>query len=448
MKHPRILAVHDISCIGRCSLTVAIPIISAAGIECSGIPTAILSTHTGGFTGFTYRDLTDDIKPIQRHWNTLGIEFDAFYTGFLGSCEQVDLVRELFDDLSHEGSTIYVDPVMADAGKLYSVFDDQFPSEMRKLCERADVIMPNLTELCMMIGQEWKDGPYTREYIDEMLEHGRDFGAKMIVLTGVSFEQGKVGAVYRDFVTGETGEVMRDKIPGYFHGTGDVFASALVGACESGLPMSKALEAAVDLTVDSIKDTVASGEDVRYGVNFERHLADYISRIHSGSDGISIRIATGSEDYRTIASLARTIWAETYSDILTDSQIVYMIERFQSYEAIVDQISGQGYTYLLIQDDLKPIGFCAYVPDDRGIFLSKIYIEEGNRGKGISKMVFDRLIDITRDLGKDIIHLTVNRNNDRAVSVYLHQGFMIVEEKDTPIGEGFFMNDYIMELRI
>ncbi|MBR3477470.1 MAG: bifunctional hydroxymethylpyrimidine kinase/phosphomethylpyrimidine kinase, partial [Candidatus Methanomethylophilaceae archaeon] len=160
MRQKRILAVHDISCVGKCSLTVALPIISAAGVECAVLPTAVLSTHTGGFTGFTFRDLTGDIKPIGAHWSSLGIRFDAIYTGFLGSFEQIELVKELIDGMSGQDVKVYVDPVMADKGKMYSVFGPDFPAGMRSLCEKADLIMPNMTELAFMLGFEYKDVPY------------------------------------------------------------------------------------------------------------------------------------------------------------------------------------------------------------------------------------------------------------------------------------------------
>ncbi|MBQ8644724.1 MAG: pyridoxamine kinase [Candidatus Methanomethylophilaceae archaeon] len=281
MNQERILAVHDISCVGRCSLTVALPIVSSVGIECSVLPTAVLSTHTGGFTGFTYRDLTEDIVPIEEHWKTLDLKFDAFYTGFLGSFEQIDLVMKLVDELSHEGTTVYVDPVMGDKGNLYSVFGPDFPAGMRRLCEKADVIIPNLTELSFMMGREYVEGPYTREYIDSVLEDAREFGVDRIIITGISFEEGMVGAVFLDYNTGEKGEVMRPEIPGYYHGTGDVFGSALVGACESGLSLSDAVEVAVDFTVGSITRTREAGTDIRYGVNFEGGLFDYISDVRA-----------------------------------------------------------------------------------------------------------------------------------------------------------------------
>lgn len=446
MKHERILAVHDISCVGRCSLTVAIPIISSVGIECSGLPTAVLSTHTGGFTGYTYRDLTDDIVPIDDHWKSLGITFDAFYTGFLGSFEQIDIVSRLFDDLRHDGTTVYVDPVMADAGKLYPVFGPDFPQGMRRLCEKADVIMPNLTELCLMLGEEWIPGPYDRRYIDSMLEKAHGFGVRKVVLTGISFEDGKVGAVYKDFETGECGDVMRPEIPGYYHGTGDVFGSALVGACECGLPLSKAVEAAVNLTVSSIIRTYESGEDVRYGVNFEIGLRDYIAEVDEGRP-VKVVEATTDADLTTIESLARDIWTESYEGIVPRAQTDYMVERFQTAPALREQI-GKGYTYLIVTVDGVPAGYCGYVPDDKGLFLSKIYISKDYRGSGLSTKLFDRLRVIARTLGKDRVHLTVNRNNAHAISVYEHEGFVGVGTADTLIGEGFVMNDYLMELRV
>ena len=182
MTHGRILAVHDISCVGRCSLTVALPIVSSVGIECSVLPTAVLSTHTGGFTGFTYRDLTEDIVPIQNHWKTLDLTFDGFYTGFLGSFEQIDLVRDLIDKTSNEKTTVYVDPVMGDNGKLYTIFDEALAKKMATLCEKADVLMPNLTELCYMLDLEYKDGPYTWDYIEEVLKKAEQFGLQKIVI--------------------------------------------------------------------------------------------------------------------------------------------------------------------------------------------------------------------------------------------------------------------------
>ena len=448
MHQERILAIHDISCVGRCSLTVAIPIISSVGIECSGLPTAVLSTHTGGFTGYTYRDLTEDMVPIDEHWQTLGIRFDAFYTGFLGSFEQIDIVKKLFRDLSHEGTRIYVDPVMADKGKLYPVFGPDFPAGMRQLCEMADVIMPNLTELSFMLGIEYKEGPYTREYIDSVLDLAKGFGIKQIVLTGISFEEGKVGAVYRDYATGETGDVMREEIPGYYHGTGDVFSSAFVGAFESGLSLRDAVTAAVNLTVGSIIRTYDAKVDIRYGVNFEAGLGAYIREVDAGRNGMTIFPAVSDDDIRIISSIGCSVWREAYEGIVPKDQVEYMLERFQSFEAMKEQIESEGYTYLMIKDGARNIGYAGYVPRGDRLFLSKIYIVKDYRGHGYSGPVFAHLRDVARSLGLKGVYLTVNRDNERSISVYRHEGFEIVESQDNPIGEGFVMHDYVMEMRV
>lgn len=447
MKQERILAIHDVSCVGRCSLTVALPIISSVGIECSVLPTAVLSTHTGGFTGFTYRDLTEDITPIRDHWRTLDITFDAVYTGFLGSFEQIDLVMDMIDSVSKDGTKVYVDPVMGDKGRLYTVFGPDFPAGMRRLCEKADVIMPNLTELTLMLGEEFVDAPYTREYIDGILERARVFGAERIIITGVSFQEGMVGAVYMDYTTGERGEVMRAEVPGYYHGTGDVFGSALVGACESGLSLGKAVEAAVDLTVGSIIRTRDAGSDVRYGVNFEAGLGDYITGIRNARSVPSLIPVTTDGQLEVLGSVARTVWNEAYGDILSQDQIDYMLDRFQSADAMREQIS-QGYTYLAITVDGDVIGYTGYVPDDRGLFLSKLYILREYRGRGYARTAVDRLRDVATSLGLGCIHLMVNRDNKDAIGLYGHLGFRTVDSVDTPIGGGFVMNDHIMELRI
>lgn len=447
MQQERILAIHDVSCVGRCSLTVALPIISSVGIECSVLPTAVLSTHTGGFTGFTYRDLTEDIIPIRDHWRTLDITFDAVYTGFLGSFEQIDLVMDMIDSVSKDGTKVYVDPVMGDKGKLYTVFGPDFPAGMRRLCEKADVIMPNLTELTLMLGEEYVEAPYTREYIDGILERARVFGAERIIITGVSFQEGMVGAVYMDCTTGERGEVMRAEIPGYYHGTGDVFGSALVGACESGLSLGKAVEAAVDLTVGSIIRTRDAGSDVRYGVNFEAGLGDYITGIRNARSVPSLVPVTTDAQLVELEAVARTVWNEAYGDILSQDQIDYMLDRFQSAGAMRVQMS-EGYTYLAIVLDGDVIGYTGYVPDERGLFLSKLYISKEHRGRGYARMVVDRLRDVASSLGSGCIHLTVNRDNTDAIGLYGHLGFRIVDSVDAPIGGGFVMNDHIMELRI
>ena len=279
-RQKRVAAIHDISCFGRCSLTVALPIISAAGIEASVIPTAVLSTHTGGFTGFTYRDLTEDITKIVDHWMSLGLRFDSVYTGFLGSFEQIGIVEETFGRLRSEGTLIVVDPVMADNGKLYAIFPESFPSGMRGLCEKADVIVPNITEAAFMLGEEYQDGPYSKEYIEGLLKKlGRI--AEKVVLTGVFFNEKELGAASYDRTTKKISYSFAGRLPGYYHGTGDVFGSALVASLVNGLSLEKAVSVSVDFTAGSIKRTYDAGTDVRFGVNFEAGLEKLSKEINN-----------------------------------------------------------------------------------------------------------------------------------------------------------------------
>lgn len=268
----KVAAIHDISCFGKCSLTVALPILSAAGIETSVIPTAVLSTHTGGFSGFTYRDLTADILPIVSHWQTLDIQFDSIYTGFLGSFEQIDIVCETFRRLKSKHTIIFVDPVMADNGQLYKVFTPDFPAGMRKVCALADVIVPNMTEAALLLGIPYEEGPYTQEYIKTILQRLSELGPKQVVLTGVYFDMENLGAAAYDRDTDTFRFVFSGRIEGSYHGTGDVFASALLGALLNGQSIQEAAQLAVDFTVGSIARTRASGTDVRFGVNFEEGL--------------------------------------------------------------------------------------------------------------------------------------------------------------------------------
>jgi pyridoxine kinase len=275
----RALAIHDISCFGRCSLTVALPILSAAGIETPVIPTAVLSTHTGGFTGFTYRDLTDDIEPVVAHWRKLGLGFDAIYTGFLGSFEQMAIVSGIFDAFREarapggEGALIVVDPVMADNGKLYSIFPDNFPEGMRELCRKADVIVPNITEAALMLGEPYNGGPHERGDIERTLRALSALGPRRVVLTGVGYDGETLGAASYDARTESFGYAVERRIDPMYHGTGDVFASALTAALMHGCTLAQACEVAVRFTVDSIARTKAAATDNRFGVNFEAGLA-------------------------------------------------------------------------------------------------------------------------------------------------------------------------------
>ena len=269
-RQMRAAAIHDISCFGKCSLTVALPILSATGAECVCLPTAVLSTHTGGFTGYTYRDLTEDMLPIARHWQTLDLGFDALYTGYLGSREQIALVLELFEMLSGPDTLRLVDPVMADHGSLYPGFDSDFPAQMKTLCAAADVVIPNLTEACLMLGLPYREGTFDRSYVDEILSGLTELGAKKAILTGVYFDDKQLGAACRD--GGRTDYVFADRVEGQYHGTGDVWGSALLAGLLRGRTLTESAQAACDYTAACVELTRQSRTDMRFGVRFESAL--------------------------------------------------------------------------------------------------------------------------------------------------------------------------------
>ena len=274
----RILTIQDISCVGKCSLTVALPIISAFGVETSVLPTAVLSTHTA-FNGFTFRDLTDDLQSISKHWKEQKITFDALYTGYLGSFRQIDIVSEIFDDFKTKENFILVDPVMADNGKLYHGFDQKFADRMAKLCGKADIIVPNLTEACFMLHEEYNPDKFDENCIKTMLKHLTDLGCKKAVLTGVSLDSKNLGVYGFDREKNEFFSYYREHLPQSFHGTGDVFASAFLGGVTIGKSIPSALSIAVDYTVESIYNTINNPNRNWYGVDFETSLTYLINRL-------------------------------------------------------------------------------------------------------------------------------------------------------------------------
>lgn len=273
----RIVSIQDISCLGKCSLTVALPIISAMGVECSIVPTAVLSTHTM-FQNFTCKDLTDQIGPIADHWESENIVFDAIYTGYLASKEQIGDVCAFFDTFKTKDNLIVVDPVMADNGKLYPAFGPDFPAEMAKVCAKADLIVPNLTEASLLTGLPYRT-EYDEEYIREMLQALAKLGPRYVALTGVSFEKGRLGVMYYDREKNEYGSYFAEHLPASFHGTGDVFASTCVGALMRGLSLGDALALAADYTVECIRLTLASPEAKWYGVEFESAIPYLVGRL-------------------------------------------------------------------------------------------------------------------------------------------------------------------------
>lgn len=273
----RILTIQDISCVGKCSLTVALPIISAMGVETAILPTAVLSTHTM-FSGFTYHDLTDQVKPITAHWKKEGISFDAIYTGYLGSFQQITLMKELFREFRTEENLIFVDPAMADNGKLYSGFDEAFAKEMATLCAQADLIVPNITEAALMTGLEYKE-EYDEAYVKELLKALAMLGAKINILTGVGFSKGKTGVMGYDREKEEFYYYEHSKHPVSYHGTGDIFSSTCVGAMAQGKNWKEAVQIAADYTSECIRLTCADEKSRAYGVNFEEAIPFLLEKL-------------------------------------------------------------------------------------------------------------------------------------------------------------------------
>ncbi len=275
MPYKRVLTVQDISCVGQCSMTVALPVLSACGVETCVLPSAVLSTHTGGFSGMTVRDLTEDIPAIRQHWEKEGISFDGIYTGYLGSIRQIGMVKDLFDRTLAPGGVRIVDPAMADHGKLYKGFDGAYALAMRDLCARADIILPNITEACMMTGTPYREELSTQQ-IERLLASLGQMGAGCVVLTGVGGQPGMTGATV--YANGKTEYYCHEKIPKNYHGTGDLFAAAFVGAYVQGRTPIQAVKIAADYTSLCIRKTYDDPAHW-YGVKFETALPDLIKML-------------------------------------------------------------------------------------------------------------------------------------------------------------------------
>ncbi len=276
MEQKRILTIQDISCVGQCSLTVALPIISACGVETAILPSAVLSTHTAGFTGFTFRDLSDDMPSIRQHWEKEGIKFDAVYTGYLGSIDQIKYVEDIMDSCNKNSALRIVDPAMGDNGKLYSIFDENYAKAMAGLCAKADIILPNITEACFMTDTEYKT-EYTEKYIDLLFQRLSRLGVKTVVLTGIGYKEGMTGVAV--FENGEYKYYEHKKITEGCHGTGDVYASAFTGALMRGFDAFSAAKLAADFTVLCIENT-RDDPSHWYGVKFETMLGKLIEKLN------------------------------------------------------------------------------------------------------------------------------------------------------------------------
>lgn len=275
MDYKRILTIQDISCVGQCSLTVALPILSACGLETAILPSAVLSTHSVGFRDFTFRDLTEDIPAIRHHWQQEGIRFQAVYTGYLGSARQIEIVQDICRNLLVPGGKKIVDPAMADRGELYPVFDMDFVQEMKKLVGKGDIVLPNITEASLLTDTEYRE-EYDEEYICGLVDGIHRLGAGTVVLTGVSYDAQSTGVLVSE--QGKQTYYRHELLDRGCHGTGDVYASSFVGAYMHGKTVPEAARIAADYTLACIKNTL-DDPDHWYGVKFEPVLGELIEAL-------------------------------------------------------------------------------------------------------------------------------------------------------------------------
>lgn len=274
----RIATIQDLSCVGRCSLTVALPIISAAGIECCGIPTAVLSNHTG-FPEFYKHDLTDDLPKISDRIKSLGITFDAIYTGYIANVSQMDLIEDFIEKFRRENAPVFVDPVMGDGGRLYSQITNGYAERMRRLCAKADIITPNLTEAAFLLEEDYSENP-SDDDVCEMLKGLHSLGTGAVVITGIPREgTGEIGFAAYDGE--EFYEYFSEKRDLVCMGTGDIFASAMLAALVRGKGFEKSLEIAAEFTAEAVAKTADDTERRFYGVNFEQALPKLIALLET-----------------------------------------------------------------------------------------------------------------------------------------------------------------------
>ena len=269
MRTPRVAAIHDMSGFGRCSLTVAIPVLSAMGLQCCPLPTAFLSTHTGGFEGFSFLDMTDEMPRVADHWKTMDMDFKCIYSGFLGSERQIEIVSEFIRDFRKKDTVVVVDPVMGDHGAVYQTYTPAMCEGMVHLAEQADVIVPNLTEAALLLGIPYEKLPTGEAGCREIVERLSLNGRRSVVLTDASAAPDLTGAMCFDAKSGQTENIQVSRVPREFYGTGDVFASVLAGALVKGTDLPEATRQAVDFVRACAERTAEQNLPIREGVDFE-----------------------------------------------------------------------------------------------------------------------------------------------------------------------------------
>ena len=266
---PRVAAVHDLSCFGRCSLTVILPILSCLGLQACPLPTALFSTHLGGFRNVAFRDFTPELTGFARHWTNEGVDFDCIYSGFLASAEQIRVVSDFIDDFSANRPLVLVDPVMGDGGRLYSLYTSAMQERIRQLVHKADVITPNYTEACFLLEESYRESAESLTAIHDWLIRLAALGPNQVVVTGVPLSGGKLANLCYEASTGKISHIVREQIPAHYPGTGDVFASVLLGKLLLGSSLPEAMRAADDFTALAVAQTFASGAPAREGILLE-----------------------------------------------------------------------------------------------------------------------------------------------------------------------------------
>lgn len=274
----RIVTMQDLSCVGKCSLSIALPILSVMGLECACLPTQLLSAHTV-FTDFYSRDLSDSFSPIVSHWENSGLSFDGLYTGFLGSLKQVASARLLAERFRNEGKLCFVDPAMADGGRLYHGIDPAMPEAMEELCRCAQIITPNVTEACLLTGNVYKE-QHDVAYIRKLLNGLLALGVDTAIITGIRTDGCHMGVATLE-KDGEPAFHFTEFIPSVFHGTGDLFAATCAGALMLNLSPAEAIALAADYVFHTIAVTAADSEARWYGVNFERTIPWLLKKLQT-----------------------------------------------------------------------------------------------------------------------------------------------------------------------
>lgn len=268
---PRVAAVHDISCFGRCSLTVIMPILSTMGIQVCPLPTAVLSTHLGGYNQVAFTDFTGHMPDFYRHWQREGIAFDCIYSGFLASPQQIDTVTDFIEEFAGNQPLVLVDPVMGDQGKLYSVYTAEMQEHMKRLISRAGVITPNYTEACFLLGENYEEQIADPALLQDWLVRLSGFGPAVVVMTGIPLA-GKMMNIGYERSTGAFWQVVNEYIPARYPGTGDIFASILAGALLANQSVPAAIELAAGFVAAAVKMTYEAGTPTREGVLLEYAL--------------------------------------------------------------------------------------------------------------------------------------------------------------------------------